>query len=72
MIAVWMDEFVMTSLCCGLISLTLINSLLFNGYRYLFGKEVNGMAYVVFGVMKDGRKSGLPSSLQRVPVSDKQ
>lgn len=30
------------------------------------------MAYIVFGVMKDGKKSGLPGSLQRVLVSDKQ
>lgn len=41
---------------------------IFFGFRYLFGEEVNGMAYVVFGVMKDGQKKSLPASLQRVPV----
>ncbi|CAN9509990.1 unnamed protein product [Ophioblennius macclurei] len=35
---------------------------------YLFGKEVNGTAYVVFGVVHEGQKKGLPASLQRVPV----
>ncbi|KAK1886212.1 Complement C3 [Dissostichus eleginoides] len=35
---------------------------------YLFGQEVNGMAYVVFGVMNDGQKKSFPSSLQRVPI----
>uniref|UniRef100_A0A672ISG0 Complement component c3a, duplicate 5 n=1 Tax=Salarias fasciatus TaxID=181472 RepID=A0A672ISG0_SALFA len=35
---------------------------------YLFGKEVDGTAYVVFGVMQDGQKKSFPSSLQRVPV----
>uniref|UniRef100_A0A672FTR2 Macroglobulin domain-containing protein n=1 Tax=Salarias fasciatus TaxID=181472 RepID=A0A672FTR2_SALFA len=35
---------------------------------YLFGKEVDGMAYVVFGVMQEGQKKSFPSSLQRVPV----
>lgn len=39
------------------------------GFRYLFGEEVNGMAYVVFGVMHEGGKKSFPSSLQRVPVS---
>ncbi|KAK7930173.1 hypothetical protein WMY93_006568 [Mugilogobius chulae] len=38
--------------------------------KYLFGKEVNGMAYVVFGVMKDGNRKVFPSSLQRIPISD--
>uniref|UniRef100_A0A672IJN8 Complement C3-like n=1 Tax=Salarias fasciatus TaxID=181472 RepID=A0A672IJN8_SALFA len=33
---------------------------------YLFGKEVDGMAYVVFGVMQEGQKKSFPSSLQRV------
>ncbi|KAE8300826.1 Complement C3 Complement C3 beta chain Complement C3 alpha chain [Larimichthys crocea] len=36
--------------------------------EYLFGEEVNGMAYVVFGVMHEGRKKSFPSSLQRVPI----
>ncbi|XP_076583460.1 complement C3-like [Chaetodon auriga] len=37
---------------------------------YLFGEKVNGMAYVVFGVMQEGQKKGLPSSLQRVQIND--
>ncbi|XP_030635401.1 complement C3 [Chanos chanos] len=37
--------------------------------RYLFDKEVSGMAYVVFGVLKEGVKSALPSSLRRVEIS---
>uniref|UniRef100_A0A673AC78 Complement C3-like n=1 Tax=Sphaeramia orbicularis TaxID=375764 RepID=A0A673AC78_9TELE len=36
---------------------------------YLFGVEVDGMAYVVFGVEQDGQKRGFPGSLQRVPVN---
>uniref|UniRef100_A0A665VZJ5 Complement C3-like n=1 Tax=Echeneis naucrates TaxID=173247 RepID=A0A665VZJ5_ECHNA len=36
---------------------------------YLFGEEVDGTAYVVFGVVHEGQKRGLPSSLQRVSVS---
>ncbi|XP_034095065.1 complement C3-like [Gymnodraco acuticeps] len=35
---------------------------------YLFGQEVNGMAYVVFGVIHDGQKKSFPSSLQRVQI----
>ncbi|TDH08995.1 hypothetical protein EPR50_G00103770 [Perca flavescens] len=35
---------------------------------YLFGQEVDGMAYVVFGVMQDDHKKSFPSSLQRVQV----
>nr|AHF81487.1 complement component pro-C3-1 [Trematomus bernacchii] len=35
---------------------------------YLFGQEVNGMAYVVFGVINDGEKKSFPSSLQRVQI----
>ncbi|XP_070776593.1 complement C3-like [Enoplosus armatus] len=35
---------------------------------YLFGQEVDGMAYGVFGVMHDGLKNSFPSSLQRVPI----
>ncbi|XP_035993186.1 complement C3 [Fundulus heteroclitus] len=37
---------------------------------YLFGKEVSGTAYVVFGIMEDGVKKSLPHSLTRVPVSN--
>lgn len=36
--------------------------------RYLFGEEVNGVAFVVFGIYFDSKKS-IPSSLQRVQVS---
>nr|AEJ37035.1 complement component c3-2 [Dicentrarchus labrax] len=35
---------------------------------YLFGEEVNGMAYVVFGVIQEGKKQSFPSSLQRVQI----
>ncbi|XP_070776616.1 complement C3-like [Enoplosus armatus] len=35
---------------------------------YLFGEEVAGTAYVVFGVMYGGQKKSFPSSLQRVPI----
>ncbi|XP_041640227.1 complement C3-like [Cheilinus undulatus] len=35
---------------------------------YLFGEEVTGMAYVVFGVMDNDEKRSFPSSLQRVPI----
>lgn len=38
-------------------------------FRYLFGEEVDGMAYVVFGVMQDDKKNSFPSSLQRVEVN---
>ncbi|KAK5620860.1 hypothetical protein CRENBAI_017562 [Crenichthys baileyi] len=37
---------------------------------YLFGREVHGTAYVVFGIMKDGVKKSLPHSLTRVPVTN--
>ncbi|XP_054599980.2 complement C3 [Nothobranchius furzeri] len=37
---------------------------------YLFGREVYGTAYVVFGVLEDGVKRGLPSSLSRVPITN--
>uniref|UniRef100_A0A5F8H770 Uncharacterized protein n=1 Tax=Monodelphis domestica TaxID=13616 RepID=A0A5F8H770_MONDO len=36
--------------------------------RYIYGKPVDGVAFVLFGVMKDGHKEGLPHSLQRVHV----
>ncbi|TDH11171.1 hypothetical protein EPR50_G00057930 [Perca flavescens] len=35
---------------------------------YLFGQEVDGTAYVVFGVMEDNNKKSFPASLQRVQV----
>ncbi|XP_041960864.1 complement C3-like isoform X1 [Alosa sapidissima] len=37
--------------------------------RYLYGKEVTGMAFVMFGVLIDGQKRSLPHSLQRVKVT---
>uniref|UniRef100_A0A671NXC1 Complement C3-like n=1 Tax=Sinocyclocheilus anshuiensis TaxID=1608454 RepID=A0A671NXC1_9TELE len=38
--------------------------------RYLHRNNVNGHAFVVFGVMEDERKTSIPSSLQRVQISD--
>ncbi|TRY87359.1 hypothetical protein DNTS_017221 [Danionella cerebrum] len=38
--------------------------------RYLHGNNVEGHAFVVFGVMQGERKSSIPASLQRVPISD--
>uniref|UniRef100_A0A669C3N5 Complement component c3a, duplicate 5 n=1 Tax=Oreochromis niloticus TaxID=8128 RepID=A0A669C3N5_ORENI len=35
---------------------------------YLFGQEVDGTAYVVFGVRKGQRKQSFPDSLQKVPI----
>ena len=40
-----------------------------SAFRYLFGEELDGMAYVVFGVMEKDQKKSFPGSLQRVPVS---
>ncbi|XP_037546422.1 complement C3-like [Nematolebias whitei] len=37
---------------------------------YLFGEEVDGTAYVVFGIMENGVKKSLPHSLSRVPVQN--
>uniref|UniRef100_A0A672QEP5 Complement C3-like n=1 Tax=Sinocyclocheilus grahami TaxID=75366 RepID=A0A672QEP5_SINGR len=39
-------------------------------FRYLHRNNVNGHAFVVFGVMEDERKTSIPSSLQRVQISD--
>ncbi|XP_048869003.1 complement C3-like isoform X1 [Brienomyrus brachyistius] len=37
--------------------------------KYLYGKEVNGKAFVVFGLMTpEGEKKSLPGSLQRVEI----
>ena len=39
-------------------------------FRYLFGKEVEGSAYVVFGMIdKNNEKHSFPGSIQRVMVS---
>ncbi|XP_070683645.1 complement C3-like [Pempheris klunzingeri] len=35
---------------------------------YMFGEEVDGMAYAIFGVMHEGQKKSFPSSVQRVPI----
>ncbi|KAK2919240.1 hypothetical protein Q8A73_003611 [Channa argus] len=35
---------------------------------YLFGEAVDGTAYVVFGIINQGQKMGLPASLQRVMI----
>ncbi|XP_073327906.1 complement C3-like [Pagrus major] len=37
--------------------------------RYLSGEEVDGMAYVVFGVIQEGTKKSFPGSLQRVQIA---
>uniref|UniRef100_A0A8C3QE08 Uncharacterized protein n=1 Tax=Geospiza parvula TaxID=87175 RepID=A0A8C3QE08_GEOPR len=38
--------------------------------RYLYGKKVEGMAFVLFGVMVDDERKSIPQSLRRVPVQD--
>ncbi|XP_024118158.1 complement C3 [Oryzias melastigma] len=38
--------------------------------RYLFGQEVNGNAYVVFGIIDQGQKKSLPDSLSQVPIEN--
>uniref|UniRef100_A0A3B4XUJ4 Complement C3/4/5 macroglobulin domain-containing protein n=1 Tax=Seriola lalandi dorsalis TaxID=1841481 RepID=A0A3B4XUJ4_SERLL len=35
---------------------------------YLFGEEVDGTAFVVFGVVHEGQKKSFPDSIQRVPI----
>uniref|UniRef100_A0A3Q3B4F4 Complement C3-like n=1 Tax=Kryptolebias marmoratus TaxID=37003 RepID=A0A3Q3B4F4_KRYMA len=42
------------------------------GHSYLFGKEVYGTAYVVFGIMENSVKKSLPHSLSRVQNGDGQ
>ncbi|RVE75820.1 hypothetical protein OJAV_G00002540 [Oryzias javanicus] len=37
---------------------------------YLFGQEVNGNAYVVFGIIDQGQKKSFPESLSRVPIEN--
>ncbi|RVE75819.1 hypothetical protein OJAV_G00002530 [Oryzias javanicus] len=37
---------------------------------YLFGQEVNGNAYVVFGLIDQGQKKSFPDSLSRVPIEN--
>nr|XP_041567607.1 complement C3 isoform X2 [Taeniopygia guttata] len=38
--------------------------------RYLFGKRVEGTAFVLFGVMVDDEKKSIPQSLRRVAVEN--
>ncbi|KAM7028218.1 complement C3 [Acridotheres tristis] len=38
--------------------------------RYLYGKHVDGTAFVLFGVMVDDEKKSIPQSLRRVQVQD--
>ncbi|XP_028998589.1 complement C3-like isoform X2 [Betta splendens] len=37
---------------------------------YLFGQEVSGVAYVIFGVEHDGQKKSFPSSIQRKHIEN--
>ncbi|XP_070597686.1 A.superbus venom factor 1-like isoform X2 [Erythrolamprus reginae] len=36
--------------------------------RYLYGKKVEGVAFVLFGVKIDGVKKSIPESLTRIPI----
>lgn len=54
---------------CSYLLLLHLNMSYSCGFRYLFGEEVHGTAYVVFGIIQEGQKKSFPSSLQRVPVS---
>ncbi|KAF5897105.1 complement C3-like, partial [Clarias magur] len=38
--------------------------------KYLFGKNVDGVAFVVFGIKKDHSKITLPASLKREPITN--
>ncbi|XP_036412950.1 complement C3-like [Colossoma macropomum] len=37
--------------------------------KYLFGQDVEGSAFVVFGIFSEGKKISIPSSLARVDIS---
>ncbi|KAI7810695.1 putative complement C3-like [Triplophysa rosa] len=39
--------------------------------EYLFGKKVEGQAFVVFGVMDGESKTSISASLQRVPIAER-
>lgn len=56
-------------ICCVLQSHMLLNMSRSWHCRYLFGEEVDGVAFVVFGIYSDG-KTSIPSSLQRAQVSN--
>uniref|UniRef100_A0A803U1W7 Complement C3 n=1 Tax=Anolis carolinensis TaxID=28377 RepID=A0A803U1W7_ANOCA len=38
--------------------------------RYLYGKNVEGVAFVLFGVKVDDEKKSIPDSLRRIPIQD--
>ncbi|KAA0721784.1 Complement C3 [Triplophysa tibetana] len=38
--------------------------------KYLFGRKVEGQAYVVFGIIDEERKLSIPDSLQMVPIRE--
>ncbi|KAM3924919.1 venom factor-like [Leptodactylus fuscus] len=38
--------------------------------KYLYGKPVDGTAFVMFGVKKDGTKTSLPSTLRRIHIKE--
>nr|BAU69618.1 C3A [Sphyrna zygaena]BAU69619.1 C3B [Sphyrna zygaena] len=38
--------------------------------RFTYGEPVEGRAFVLFGIMKDGEKLSIPSSLQSVPITN--
>nr|XP_060619581.1 A.superbus venom factor 1-like [Anolis sagrei ordinatus] len=38
--------------------------------RYLYGKRVEGVAFVLFGVKIDDEKKNIPDSLRRIPIED--
>ncbi|KAG7223750.1 hypothetical protein INR49_026432 [Caranx melampygus] len=38
--------------------------------KYLFGEEVDGSAYVVFGVVHDDHKKSFPDSVQKVEIAE--
>nr|AIN40972.1 C3 complement component [Ginglymostoma cirratum] len=37
--------------------------------RFTYGKPVEGRAFVMFGIIKDGERTGIPSSLQSVAIT---
>ncbi|XP_048473761.1 complement C3-like [Rhincodon typus] len=40
--------------------------------RFTYGKPVEGRAFVMYGIMKDGERIGIPSSLQSIEITDGQ
>ncbi|XP_069737624.1 complement C3 [Phaenicophaeus curvirostris] len=38
--------------------------------RYLYGKKLQGSAFILFGIMVDDEKKSIPESLQRIKVND--